>query len=82
MIAINGYVENGRFTSQEFIKLPQRTAAILIVQDMELTLKNENELAWLDEFHRILDESEHEELKIEDFPRADFGRDLIILGEE
>ena len=82
MKAISGYLENGRFTPYEFIKLPRRTDAILIIQEITKPVRHKNDRAWLDEFHRLLDESAHEELRDEDFLRADYGRELITFNDK
>jgi len=84
MRAINGYIEDGRFTPYEAVDLPRRANAILVIQDTVQSLKRENDRAWLDEFHRMAAESadENDVFNDEAFARRPGGRELVTFSDE
>ena len=68
MQAVRGLLDNGRFTPYEAVSIPNKVEVLIVFQD--------NPIPWLDEFNRLLDESDDEVLNMEDFPRANFTREL------
>ena len=44
MRAVNGYLENGRFTPLEVIKLPKRVSAVLVFN--EISVDDEKKNVW------------------------------------
>lgn len=83
MQAVEGYFENGRFfVIGQAAPVPERRRVIVTVLDEPAqSTKHEDTRAWLDEFDRLVDESSHEELREEDFPRMRFGRELITFDD-
>jgi hypothetical protein len=67
MRAINGYLENGRFTPRDVIALPRRIQAVLVYNDATADNDKAERMAFLDRFHMLGKEAEGEELP--DFPR-------------
>lgn len=80
MQAINGYLENGRFIPNEIIKLPKRVKAVLVFNEEEIDSGKAERLTWLKQFHEAVKQGENEELR--NFPRVDFGRELLELSDE
>ena len=80
MQAINGYLENGRFIPNEFIKLPKRVPAVLVFNDIGINSDKAERLLWLKNFHKAVKQAENEEMP--DFPRANLGREFIELSDE
>ncbi len=82
MQAIRGYLEDERFIPYEFVILPKRTEAILVIQDMTKLLKHDSDKEWLNEFHHLISNSVGEELLDETFPRMHISRDVDALEDE
>jgi len=61
MQAINGYLENGRFTPNDMISLPIRTDAILVIK--EQAKPKDHKKAWAD-FMDGLDEVQKEDKEL------------------
>jgi hypothetical protein len=80
MKAVNGYLENGRFTPLEAISVSERTPAILVFEDIVANRKREARMAWLERFHSSVREAGDEEMP--DFPRVRLGRELVDLSDE
>ena len=83
--AYEGYVENGRFYPRDNLtRLPGRFRAVLtvVLENPLQEVPQTNSLEWLDELHHLLDESGDEKLRMENFPRMDFGRNPIIFTDE
>ena len=83
MQAVRGLLDNGRFTPYETVSIPNKVEVLIVFQEFApLQTKNNtdsyshNPIPWLDEFNRLLDESDDEVLNMEDFPRANFTREL------
>ena len=84
--AYEGYFEDGQFYPNDpLVRLPGRFKAVLTVV-LEKPLQEtptDSSLEWLDELHRLLDEtSEEPKLRMEDFPRMDFGREPLTFANE
>ena len=80
MQAINGYLENGRFIPNEFVKLPKRVPAVLVFNEIEIDIDKSERLLWLKNFHESVKQAAGEEMP--DFPRADLGRKFIEVSDE
>jgi len=83
MQAVEGYVENGQvFISGVLDRLQGRRRVIVTILDepvSEFQKSNKSEL--LSQFNSMVEKSNHIELKLEDFPRFDFGRAPISFEE-
>jgi hypothetical protein len=80
MRAVNGYLENGRFTPHEFVRLPKRVQAVLVFNDTTVDDEKTERMAFLREFHNLAKEAAGEEMP--DFPRVRFNRELVDLSDE
>ena len=82
MQAIKGYVENGQFHPLGAIaRLPIRLKAILTILDEPVEVsKLESELEFWRGIDRLVDEAADEAMP--EFPRLDFGRELVTFTEE
>ena len=80
MRAVNGYLENGRFTPHEVIKLPKRVSAVLVFNETTVDDEKAERMAWLKKFDDAVDDAADEEMP--DFPRARFERELVDLSDE
>jgi hypothetical protein len=80
MRAINGYLEDGRFTPSEVVMLPKRVPAILVFDDFVVDKSKEARLSWLEKFHNAVKQAADEEMP--DFPRVSFNRELVNLADE
>ena len=84
--AYEGYFESGTFySSGQPLRIPERRKVYITVLDEPIqdnSPPHETIPAWLEELHRLLDESGDEELRLENFPRMDFGRDPIFFTDE
>jgi len=80
MKAVNGYLENGRFTPLEVITLPRRVQAVLVYNDAIADDGREMRMSWLKKFHAAIEDAADEELP--DFPRMRFDRKLIEFSDE
>jgi hypothetical protein len=64
MQAINGYLENGRFTPSDMISLPIRTDAILVIKEqIQPSKPKDHKKAWAD-FMDGLDEVQKEDKEL------------------
>ena len=81
---MQGYFNNGFFYQEgRRVTLPEGKMVIVNILDVpSSTYETENPSDWLDEFHRLVEASSHEELHQEDFPRMNFGRDLISFDDK
>ena len=84
MKAISGYLENGLFTPQEFIKLPRRVQVVLVYNEAAADDDHTEHIDWLQEFHRMAAESanENDVFNDEAFARRPSGRELVTLSDE
>ena len=80
MRAVNGYLENGRFTPLDVISLPRRVQALLVYNETADNEEKAERMAWLKRFNNAVDEAAGEEMP--DFPRAQFKRELLDLSDE
>lgn len=82
MLAVKGYVENGQFHPLGAVaSLPGRIKAVLTILDEPVeAMKQESELDFWKNIDRLVDEAASEAMP--DFPRLDFGRELVTLTEE
>jgi len=79
MKAVNGYLENGRFTPLEVITLPRRVQAVLVYDETAVDEGRDARLAFLREFRELAREAAGEEMP--DFPRMRFDRALVDLSD-
>ena len=81
MQAVKGYVENGQFYPMGAVALlPGRTKAVLTILDEPIEIfMPENELDFWKNLDRLIDEAADEAMP--DFPRLNFGRELITFAE-
>jgi hypothetical protein len=79
MRAINGILEDGRFTPFDVMRLPRRVSAILIINDEPSDGGKAERMAWLEEFDNAVENAAHEEMP--DFPRARLNRGLVDLSD-
>jgi hypothetical protein len=80
MKAVNGYLEDGRFTPLEITNLPKRVKAILVFNDLADVDDREERLSWLNRFHSAVKQSADEDMP--DFPRVRFDRMPVDLSDE
>ncbi|MCL2198760.1 MAG: hypothetical protein FWB80_07540 [Defluviitaleaceae bacterium] len=82
MQAVKGYVENGQFFPLGTVmQLPGRIKAVLTVLDEPAEVgKTENELDFWRRIDSLVDEATSE--KLPDFPRLNFGRELVAFSED
>jgi len=80
MRAVSGYLENGRFTPHEVIKLPRRVQAVLVFNDATIDENKTERMAWLSKFHASVVDAADEEMP--DFQRMQFNRELIDFFNE
>ena len=80
MRAVNGYLENGRFTPLEVIAIPRRVPAILVFNESVADGGREERMAWLKRLHNAVEQAADEEMP--DFPRMQFGRELVDFSDE
>ena len=83
--AIQGYFDGGFFYQQgRRVSLPERQLVIVNVLDIpvEANENQKNDMEFWEEFNRLVKESADEELMMVDFPRVNFGRDLILFDDE
>jgi len=66
------------------VAIPERKLVILTVLDIPANTDEtqKEDIEFWKEFDRLADESSQEELTLADFPRAHFGRELIVLHDE
>lgn len=79
MKAVNGYIENGRFTPLDVITLPRRVQAVLVYNDVTDDGRAER-MTFLKEFHNLGREAAGEDMP--DFPRVKFCRELVDLSDD
>ena len=82
--AYEGYFEDGKFyTAGKSLCIPERRKVYITVLDEPTHISSPKaSLDWLDELHRLLDESSDEELHMENFPRMDFDREPVVFNDE
>ena len=80
MRAINGFLENGRFTPYEPVSLPKRAAVVVVFGEIEDDEDKANRMAFLREMEELREAARGEELP--DFPRSSFARQLVDLSDE
>jgi len=81
----DGYVENGLFyPRQALTKATGRSLAVLTVIEIPVatSVQDDSSLAWLDELEHMVESDTTPKLRIEDFPRLDFGREPIIFSDD
>jgi hypothetical protein len=81
---INGYLEDGRFTPQEYIKLPKRVQVVLVYNDTAVDEDNTERMDLLKNFHRMAAESasENDVFKDTAFIYRPSGRELLVFSDE
>lgn len=74
--AYEGYFDGGKFyTGGKTINIPERKKVYIAVLDESVQDDSKKpSLEWLDELHRLLEESGDEKLCMEDFPRMETCR--------
>ena len=73
--AYEGYFEGGQFyTAGKPLRIPERRRVYITVLDA-LT-HEDTSTDWVDELERMVKEDSSEKLRMEDFPRADFTREI------
>ena len=79
MQAVKGYVENGQFfPTGKVAQLPGRIKAVLTILDEPAEIsKPQNELDLWKDIDRLVDAASGETMP--DFPRLNFGRELITF---
>jgi hypothetical protein len=84
VLAVNGYLENGRFTPYDSVTLPLRTDAILVIGDSAQSPEGGNHQAWLEKFHRMAADSASENGVFFDeaFARRPSERDVVVFDDE
>lgn len=80
MRAVNGYLENGRFTPLEAITLRKRVQAVLVFNDTVADESREARMSWLQKFHGAVRQAAGEEMP--DFPRVQLRHELVDLSDE
>ncbi|MDR1001372.1 MAG: hypothetical protein LBL96_11345 [Clostridiales bacterium] len=80
MRAVNGYLENGRFTPLEVISFPKRVQVVLVYNDVAVDEGREERMAWLNSLHAAIKDAADEEMP--DFPRVRLDRELVDLSDE
>jgi hypothetical protein len=81
---LDGYYEGGQFYhSGTAVQIPGRLKAVLtIMMDAPQQEEKEASTHWAYELDRMIKESTSPPLRIEDFPRMDFGREPISFVSE
>ena len=82
--AFDGYVEGGQFYPMGAIRLPGRFRAVLtVIMDVQPPQHEEDvSMDWVDELERIALSATSPPLRMEDFPRMDFGREPILFASD
>ena len=80
MRAVNGYLENGRFTPLEAVRFSRRVPAVLVFNDITADEEKAGRIAFLKEFHDLGREAIGEEMP--DFLRVKFDRELVDLSDD
>jgi len=84
--AFDGYVDGGQFHPTGASILPGRFRAVLtVIMDVQPPQQQEEKKTsthWAYELDRMIEESTGPPLRMEDFPRMDFGRELISFDSE
>jgi len=76
-----GYIESGQFYPKEKpISIDGRFKAVLMVLD--IPAQEETPTDWADDLIRMVKEDTSEKLRMEDFPRMEFGREPITFSNE
>ena len=76
--AYEGFLEGGQiFPLIPLVNVKGRRRVIITVLDEPIEENQPSPPEWLNEFNRLLDESGDEKLRMEDFPRADFTREVL-----
>ena len=81
MQAVKGYIENGQFFPiGTVVQLPGRIKAVLAILDEPVEVWGlESEMDFWRGIDRLVDDAADEEMP--DFPRLNFGRELITFSE-
>jgi len=81
--ALHGYFDRGLFYHNgERVNIPEKQHVIVNILNMPIDADNANaDIKFWEMFDRLADADDTEPLKMEDFPRADFGRELITFGD-
>ena len=82
--AYEGYFESGKFyTAGKPFSIPERHKVYITVLNEPIQIGSPaTSPDWLDELHRLLEESGDEKLRMEDFPRMDFERKPIVFSDD
>lgn len=83
----DGYIENGAFyPRQNLSSLPNRYVAVLTIIEVPVSAPGirakEERMALLDALENMVRTDTSPKLRMEDFPRLDFGREPIIFTNE
>ena len=79
VVTMQGYFDKGLFYQDgRKVTLPEGKMVIVNILDVSPpAYEVENPHAWLDEFLQLVEATLHEQLRLEDFPRMDLGRDIV-----
>jgi len=82
--AYEGYFENGKFyAGGKPVILPERRKVyITVLEEPAQVVLSTSSPSWLEEVYRLLEDSDDEVLRPEDFPRMEFGREPIFFSDE
>ena len=81
----DGYIKDGAFyPRQNLSRLPNRYIAMLTIVEVPATVptQDDDSLAWLDELEHMIRTDNSPKLRMEDFPRLDFGREPIVFSTD
>jgi len=81
----DGYIENGAFYPRQSIsRLPSQYVAVLTVIEVPATAPKQEEspIPWWEELEAMVRADTSPKLRMEDFPRMDFGREPINWDED
>ena len=82
--AIQGYFADGVFYQQgRRVNIPERKLVIVNVLDTPVDVDEikKADVEFWEEFDRLVKDAVDEELSMADFPRVDFGRELISFDD-
>ena len=80
MQAVKGYINNGRFTPHDFVKIPKRASVIVVFGEIEEDEDTVERMTFLREMDELTAAARGEVLP--DFPRMNFNRGLVNLSDE
>jgi len=79
--AYEGYFDRGQFYSAgKQLRIPERRKVYVMVFDEPA--QEDTSTDWVDELVQMVKEDSSEKLRMEDFPRLDFGREPITFESD